>query len=243
MHAPRGRRRYHQIPSGFENPARAHRLPEGDVELASRRPAPQQSSHDHALAHHPYYPMTFLPDAARRHFRRRPSRSWIAVILGPRLPCHFAVTENSDTWEAGELGSSSDPWQGIAEKSGVFCPIRLGPRAFVWAASIRVTPPFTIELDCRIWVARMSGSSTVQADTAEPRTPHCFRGRPQQASGWSSAGPGKVPQLSRQSAERRRRQEQASDNLTLLTVPADKLLRWQPSRLKNHILPGVRTVR
>ncbi len=58
-----------------------------------------------------YYPMSFLPDAARRRFRRRPSRSRIAVFLGPRLPCHFAVTENSDIWKSGELGSSSDPWQ------------------------------------------------------------------------------------------------------------------------------------
>jgi len=59
MHAPRGSRRYDQIPRGFENPARAQRPPEGDIELASRRPAPHQSSHDHTLAHPCIIPCLF----------------------------------------------------------------------------------------------------------------------------------------------------------------------------------------
>jgi hypothetical protein len=60
MHALRGGRGNHQIPSGFENPVRTQCLPEGDIELAPRRPAPHQSSHDHALAHRFIIPCPFL---------------------------------------------------------------------------------------------------------------------------------------------------------------------------------------
>src|ERR1022692_1060296 len=33
----------------------------------------------------------------------------------------------------------------MAEKSDVFCPIPRGPKTFVWAASIKVDPPLTLE--------------------------------------------------------------------------------------------------
>src|ERR1017187_2000199 len=33
----------------------------------------------------------------------------------------------------------------MAEKSDVFCPIPRGPKTFVWAASITVEPPLTLE--------------------------------------------------------------------------------------------------
>src|ERR1017187_8755731 len=33
----------------------------------------------------------------------------------------------------------------MAEKSDVFCPIPRGPKTFVWAASITVDPPLTLE--------------------------------------------------------------------------------------------------
>jgi hypothetical protein len=51
MHAPCGRRRQDQIPSRFDNPARAQRLPEGNIEIASWSVAPHQPSHDYPLAH------------------------------------------------------------------------------------------------------------------------------------------------------------------------------------------------
>jgi hypothetical protein len=84
MHAPHGSRGYHQIPGGLQNPPRAQRLPERDIELASRRMAAHQSSHDQALTHNLYYPTSFLPGGDG--FRLSPHMRRIRPLPEPLQP-------------------------------------------------------------------------------------------------------------------------------------------------------------